>query len=83
MTYLRFSPASIFLITNILVPKVSLLCYFNSVLQKSTVCLFEGRHGWKYHKQILKNRTEIQKEETLAHRKRARNALSRERTLEL
>jgi hypothetical protein len=40
--YLRFSTASIFLITNILVSKVSLLCSFHSFLQSRTICLFDG-----------------------------------------
>jgi hypothetical protein len=55
MTYnfnLRFSPASIFLITNILVYKVSLPCSFHCFLQKRTICLFHGRHGWKNHNRI-------------------------------
>jgi hypothetical protein len=43
---LRFSPASIYLSTNVLVSKVSLPCYFHSFLQKRSICLFDGRHGW-------------------------------------
>jgi hypothetical protein len=50
MTYnfnLRFSPASILLITNILVAEVSLPSSFHSFLQKRTACLFDGHHGEK------------------------------------
>ena len=43
----------------------------------------EGRHVWENHNQLKKNCTKIEKEETHAHRKRARSALSRERMLEL
>jgi len=39
--------------------------------------------GRRIHSQPLKNCTKIEKEETRAHRKRARSALSTERTLEL
>ena len=39
--------------------------------------------GGKIHNQLKKNCTKIEKEETRAHRKRARSVLSRERTLEL
>jgi hypothetical protein len=80
MTYnfnLRLSPASFCLITNILV----FLVLFAPFMQKRTICLFDGRHGWKNHNQ--KNCTKIEKEETLAHRKRAINALKTERKLEL
>jgi len=49
----RFSPASIFLFTNILVPKVTVfLVLLNPFLQKKTICLFDGHHGWKNHNQL-------------------------------
>jgi hypothetical protein len=58
MTYnfnLCFSPASIFLIANILVSKVSLPCSFHSFLQNRTICLVDGRHVWKSHNQLKRN----------------------------
>jgi len=47
------------------------------------LCLFDGRLRWKNHNQIKTSCTKTEKGETLAHRKRARSAQIRERTLEL
>jgi hypothetical protein len=49
---LCFSQASTFLITNMLASKVGLPRSFLSFLQKRTICLSCGRHGWKNHHQI-------------------------------
>ena len=53
----------------------------SSVSIFSSLLPFDGRHGWENHSQLKKYCTEIEKEETHAHRKRARSAVSRERTL--
>ena len=45
--------------------------------------LFDGRRCWKNHDQLNRTALKQKKEETNARRKRARSALSRERTLEL
>ena len=41
----RYSPASSFVITKVLVSKVSLPCSFCSFLQKRIICLLDGRRG--------------------------------------
>jgi hypothetical protein len=47
-----------------------------------TVCVFDGRYGWKYNNQI--KITALKKEkETPAHQKRARSLLNKERMLDL
>jgi hypothetical protein len=82
MTYnfnLRFSPASIFLITNILVSKVTVfLALFNPFCKRGkSVSLMDVVGG-----KITVNLKELQynrKKETCGHRKRTRNVISRER----
>jgi len=59
------------------VQKISRKNVTSSVLIFSSFLSFDGGHGWKNHNQL--KRTALKK----AHRKRARNALSKERTLEL
>jgi hypothetical protein len=56
---------------------------FSFLFQKRTVCLFDGRHGWKNHNEFKRTAPKIVKEEALAHRKRPRSAISREGMLEL
>ena len=66
-----------------MVQKTSRKNVTSTVLIFLLFCPFDGRHGWKNHRQLKKNCTKIEKEETRAHRKRAGNALNKERTLEL
>ena len=65
-----------------LVQKTSRKNVTSAVLIFSLFCLFNGRQGWK-NQSTYKNCTKIEKKETHAHRRRARSALIRERTLEL
>jgi hypothetical protein len=74
-TLARFTPAYIFLITNTAVSKVSLPYCFHSFLQKMAICFLMEIMGGTItinFKQLRYNR----KEETRAHRKRARSSLN-------
>jgi hypothetical protein len=55
-------------------------CNVNSFL---LFCIFDEHHGWKNHNQVQRTALQQKNKETHAHQKRARSALSRERTLEL
>ena len=49
----RFSPTSIFLITNILFSKVGdFFVLFTPFCKTKEICLFDGRHGRKNHNQL-------------------------------
>jgi hypothetical protein len=86
MTYnfnLRFSPASIFLITNILVSKVTVfLVFFAPFCRRWQSVSLMDVMGVKITTNLKKLHWN-EKEGTCAHRKGARNALSTKRTLEL
>ena len=47
-----FSPASIFLITNILVSKVRVFLVLFTLVAKEDNVFLDGRHGWKIHSQL-------------------------------
>jgi hypothetical protein len=71
------------MITNILVSKVTLPFVFLLLFTKEGNLSFYGRLGWTNHSKIKITALKQKNKKHVHTGKRARNALSRERTLEL